>query len=47
MLVDKYKYKLKGVGPIDYHLGANFGRDADGTLKFGPKKYIEKLLTAC
>ena len=44
VLVDKYKYKLKGVGPIDYHLGCDFSRDPDGTLCFGPKKYIEKML---
>ena len=27
ILQNKYNYKLKGVGPIDYHLGGNFGRD--------------------
>jgi hypothetical protein len=43
-LVTKYKYKLKGVGPIDYHLGANFARDDDGTLRYGPRKYIQKLM---
>jgi hypothetical protein len=44
LLVNKYKYKLKGVGPIDYHLGGNFMRDSDGTLRYGPKKYISKLI---
>ncbi len=43
-LTNKYKYKLKGVGAIDYHLGANFGRDGDGTLRYGPRKYIDKLM---
>src|SRR5699024_9671156 len=45
-LVDKYGYKLKGVGPIDYHLGGNFARDSDGTLRYGPRKYIDKLMTS-
>ena len=46
LLVNKYKYKLKGVGPIDYHLGGNFSRDSDGTLSYGPKKYIDKLISS-
>jgi hypothetical protein len=33
-------YKLKGVGPIEFHLGCDFGRDPDGTLWYAPKKYI-------
>ena len=45
-LVNDFKYKLKGVGPIDYHLGGNFGRDDDGTLRYGPRKYIDKLITS-
>ena len=44
ILQNKYNYKLKGVGSIDYHLGGNFSRDADGTLSYGPKKYIDKIL---
>ena len=39
-------FKLKGVGPINYHLGCDYARDADGTLCCGPKKYIEKMVTA-
>ena len=46
LLVSKCKYKLKGIGPIDYHLGGNFARDSDGTLRYGPKKYIDKLVTS-
>ena len=45
-IVDKYKYKLKGVGPITYHLGCDFGRDEDGTLYFGPRKYVNKMMEA-
>lgn len=43
-LTEKHGYKLKGVGELLYHLGNNFERDADGTLKSGPKKYIEKMM---
>jgi hypothetical protein len=32
LLIDKYKYKLKGVGPITYHLGNDYKRDPDGTF---------------
>jgi hypothetical protein len=39
-------FKLKGVGPIKYHLGCDFSRDSDGTLCCGPRKYIEKMLGA-
>ena len=35
VLVNKYKYKLKGVGPIKFHLGCDFARDPDGTLHLG------------
>ena len=39
-LQDKYGFSVKGTGPIDYHLGANFTRDEDETLCISPKKYI-------
>ena len=44
-LTDKYNYILKGVGPPEYHLGGNFGRDPDGTLYWGAKSYVEKILS--
>jgi hypothetical protein len=40
----KYKFKLKGTGPIKYHLGMGFSRDSDGTLCITPLKYIEKMI---
>lgn len=43
-LTGNYKYILKGVGPPEYHLGGNFGRDPDGTLYWGAQSYIEKML---
>ena len=40
-----YGYKLKGVGPPSYHLGANYFRDPDGTLVMGAKDYVTKILS--
>mgnify|MGYP003449427917 FL=1 len=42
--VNIHNYKLKGVGPPEYHLGGNFGRDPDGTLWWGSQSYVEKML---
>jgi len=44
MLETKYKFKLKGVGHPEYHLGGDFGRDPDGTLYWSAKTYVTKLL---
>jgi hypothetical protein len=44
LLKEKYKYKLKGVGPLEYHLGCTFERDKDGTLSYHPKKYISRMM---
>ena len=43
-LKEKYKLKLKGVGPISYHLACGYTRDEDGTLVADPRKYVEKIL---
>ena len=43
-LVSKHKFKLKGVGELTYHLGCNYLCDPDGTLCYGPKKYIDKIM---
>ena len=43
-LTDTYGYKLKGVGEPTYHLGGNYSRDPDGTLVWGAKDYITKIL---
>ena len=43
-LTNTYGYKLKGVGEPEYHLGGNYFRDADNTLAWGAKQYIDKLL---
>ena len=39
-------FKLKGVGPISYHLGCDFTRDPDGTLAIAPKRYLNKMFDA-
>jgi hypothetical protein len=44
VLTEKYKFKLKGVGPISFHLGCDFWREDDGILCFAPKKYLEKMM---
>jgi hypothetical protein len=38
------KYKLKGVGDITYHLGGDFFRDPDGTLAWGAKTYVKRII---
>ena len=43
-LENKYKFKVKGTGPLEYHLGANFERDEQGTLCMTPKKYIDRMI---
>ena len=47
VLESKYGFKLKGTGELNFHLGANFSRDPDGTLCMSPSKYIsERLVSA-
>ena len=47
-IIDKltvvHKFKLKGTGPVSFHLGCDFFRDEDGVLCYAPRKYIEKML---
>ncbi len=45
ILINKYNFKLKGTGPITFHLGMDFHRDEDRTLCIAPRKYIEKLVS--
>ena len=40
----EHHFKLKGTGPISFHLGCDFYREADGTLCFAPRKYITKVI---
>ncbi|MEL7196406.1 MAG: reverse transcriptase domain-containing protein, partial [Bacteroidota bacterium] len=41
---NKYNFEFKGSGPISFHLGMDFNRDDDGTLRITPDKYIEKIM---
>ena len=43
-LKSKYKLKIKGDGPLTYHLGCDYIKDPDGTLLATPRKYISKIL---
>ena len=45
VLINKYKFKLKGSGPISFHLGCDFERDDDGTLCMVPRQYIERIVS--
>ena len=38
-----YGFKLKGTGPIAYHLGSDFFCDSEGVLCMAPKKYIDRM----
>jgi hypothetical protein len=44
VLSKKHGFKLKGTGPIKFHLGCDFERDADGVLCMSPRKYIERMV---
>ena len=44
VLTNKKSFKLKGTGPISYHLGCEFGRDDDVTLNFAPKNNVDKMV---
>jgi len=43
-LEDIYGYKLKGVGLLSYHLGGDFYHYPDGTLVWGAKTYMKRML---
>lgn len=44
ILMEVHKFKLKGTGPVEFHLGCDFFRDEEGILCYAPRKYIEKML---
>ena len=43
ILKTKYHLKVKGDGKLNYHLGADYFEDPDGTFGSQPRKYIAKL----
>jgi hypothetical protein len=42
-LESKYKFKLKGTGPLKFLLGCDYSRDEHGVLCAAPQKYIQKM----
>lgn len=44
LLKEKHQLKLKGDGPLEYHLGCSYKYDPDGTLVADPRRYVEKML---
>ena len=43
ILKEKYQFKIKEAGPLEFHLGADFFRDDEGILCMAPQKYIDRL----
>jgi hypothetical protein len=43
---DLINFKLKGSGPLSFHLECDYFRDDDGTRCYDPKKYITWMLDA-
>jgi hypothetical protein len=43
---DPVNFKLKGTGPVKFHLGCDYYRDEDGTLCVAPLKYIKWMVEA-
>jgi hypothetical protein len=42
-LTMQHKFTLKGMSSISYHLGCDYFYDLNGTMCYGPKRYIDKL----
>src|SRR5215210_7815944 len=45
-LKNDYQFKIKEAGPLEFHLGADFFRDDEGTLCMAPQKYIERVVAS-
>jgi hypothetical protein len=43
-LQKKYNFKLKGTGPIDFHLGQSFSWNDDGEMEISAKCYVDKMI---
>jgi hypothetical protein len=43
-LQKKYNFKLKGTGPIDFHLGQSFSGNDDGEMEISAKCYVDKMM---
>jgi hypothetical protein len=40
----KYNFKLKGTGPIDFHLGQSFSWNDDREMEISAKCYFDKMI---
>jgi hypothetical protein len=45
-LTNPYKFKLKGTGPMTFHLGCDYTCDEHGMLCISLTKYIHKVIDA-
>jgi hypothetical protein len=43
-LQKKYNFNLKGMGPIDFHLGQSFSWIEDGEMEISAKCYVDKMM---
>jgi hypothetical protein len=43
-LQKKYNFKLKGTGPIDFHLWQSFSWNDNGEMEISAKCYVEKMI---
>ena len=43
-LKEKFKLKIKGDGPLEYHLGCDYKPHRDDTLAAQPTKYVSRIL---
>jgi hypothetical protein len=43
-LQQDHKFTLKGTGPIHFHLGCDYFREPNGTLCYGPRRYVDKMI---
>ena len=43
-LKNKYKLKIKGVGPLSYHLGCGYTRDEDRTVVADRMIFVDKIV---
>ena len=46
VLKSKYKFQMKGTGPLEFHLGAVFYCDKMGCLCMAPQKYSDRLISS-
>ena len=45
-MTNVYKFKLKGTGQLEFHLGCDFYTDKTGMLCMSPTKYINRMVEA-